>query len=189
MIPSVVLNAILFAINLICTVIGLKKFGFAPLFRYFTVLSNELCALCSLVVIIAWLANGSLPLWVILLKYVGTVAVAVTFLTVFLILGPLSGAWDKLLTGPDLFWHLFCPLLAIASLCFFEHTDFGFGWVFLGLVPVISYGIFYFYRVVALPEDRRMEDFYGFNKNGKWPVSCAMMLVLSFAACVILWAV
>ena len=189
MIPSFILNAILFAINLICTVIGLKKFGFAPLFRYFTVLSNELCALCSLVVIVAWLSTGTLPFWVIILKYVGTVAVAVTFLTVFLILGPLSGAWDKLLTGPDLLWHLFCPLLAIVSLCFFERTDFGFGWVFLGLVPVISYGIFYFYRVVILPEDRRMEDFYGFNKNGKWPVSCVMMLALSFAACVILWAV
>ena len=35
MIPSVILNAFLFAINLICTMIGLKKFGFAPLFRTF----------------------------------------------------------------------------------------------------------------------------------------------------------
>ena len=187
MIPSVILNAFLIIVNLVCIPIGLKKLGFLGLFRYFTVLSNVLCALCAAVVLITW-TTGALPLWVILLKYVGTVAVSVTLITVFAFLAPVSGEWKKLLSGPDLFWHLICPIAAIVSLCVFEHTDFGFPWVFLGLVPTVLYGVFYLYRVVILPEDRRMEDFYGFNKNGKWPVSCARMLVLSFAACVILWA-
>ncbi len=188
MIPSVILNAGLILINIVCTVIGLKRRGFSDLFRYFTVLSNELCAICAAIVLIAW-TGGSLPKWVVLLKFVGTVAVSVTLLTVFLYLGPVSGEWKYLLSGPDLFWHLFCPLIAIVSLCVFEHTDFGFGWVFTALIPVVLYGIFYLWRVVLLPEDRRMEDFYGFNKTGKWPVSMLMIFVLAFSAGVVLWAV
>ena len=188
MVPSVVLNAFLVIVNLVCIPIGLKKLGLLGLFRYFTVLSNVLCALCAAVVLIAW-TTGALPLWVILLKFVGTVAVSVTLLTVFLYLAPVSGEWKKLLSGPDLFWHLICPLIAIVSLCVFERTDFGFPWVFLGLVPTVLYGVFYLYRVVILPEDRRMEDFYGFNKNGKWLLSVLMILGITLVASVILWAV
>ena len=188
MVPSIVLNAFLVIVNLVCIPIGLKKLGFLGLFRYFTVLSNVLCALCSAVVLCAW-TTGALPLWAILLKFVGTAAVSVTLLTVFLYLGPVSGEWKYLLSGPDLFWHLFCPLIAIVSLCVFEHTDFGFGWVFTALIPVVLYGIFYLWRVVLLPEDRRMEDFYGFNKTGKWPISMLIIFVLAFTAGVVLWAV
>ena len=187
MIPSVILNAILVVINIVCTLIGLKKRSVQGLFRYFTVQSNLLCALCSIVVLIAW-TRGALPLWAILLKFVGTVAVSVTLLTVFLFLGPVSGEWKLLLSGPDLFWHLVCPLLAIISLCAFERTDFGFPWVLLGLIPTALYGAWYFYRVVYVPAERRMEDFYGFNKDGKWLRSILMMLGISLIASVGLWA-
>ena len=188
MIPSILCNAAIVVINTVCVAIGVKIDGPKKNFRYFTVLSNVLCALTSLFVLFAWI-GGSLPLWVILLKFVGTVSVTVTMLTVLLFLGPTSGEWKLLLTGVQLFLHLISPVLAIVSLCVFEHTDFGFPWVFLGLIPVILYGIFYLYRVVVLPEDRRMEDFYGFNKNGKWAISVGMMLLLTFAASVALWAV
>lgn len=188
MIPSIVLNAFLVVTSIVCTVLGLKKRSVQGLFRYFTVQSNLFCALCAIVVLLAW-TTGALPKWVILLKYIGTVAVSVTLITVFAFLAPVSGEWKKLLSGPDLFWHLFCPLVAIVSLCVFERTDFGFPWVFLGLVPTALYGVFYLYRVVVLPEDRRMEDFYGFNKNGRWPLSILLMLLMTFAASVILWAV
>lgn len=189
MIPSVILNAALVVINVICIVLGLlNSDSWKSLFRYFTVLSNVLCAITSVFVLVAW-AFGDLPQWVVILKFVGTSAVTVTLLTVFLFLGPFSGEWKHLLSGGDLFMHLFNPLMAIVSLCFFEHTEFAFAWSLLGLVPVILYGAWYFYHVVLLPEDRRMEDFYGFNKNGRWYISIAFMIVIALVASVGLWLV
>ncbi len=188
MIPSIVINAALVVINILCVIVGVRHMGVKLLFRYFTVLSNLLCAAASAVVLIAW-TQGALPLWVILLKFVGTSAVTVTLLTVFLFLGPFSGEWKHLLSGPDLFLHLFNPLLAIVSLVFFEHTDFAFGYSLLALIPVLLYGVWYLYRVVILPEARRMEDFYGFNKGGRWYFSAAFILLLGFVSGVALWAV
>ena len=188
MIASVILNAALVLIELGCVIFGIRKLGPKTFFRYFTVLSNVFCAVSAAVVIAAW-THGALPLWVILLKYVGTAAVTVTLLTVFLFLGPASGQWKMLLSGTDLFMHLFCPLIAIVSLCFFEHTDFAFPFALLGVLPVVLYGVWYLRRVVLFPEDKRMEDFYGFNKNGKWPISMALMFLLAFGVSVTLWAV
>ena len=190
MIPSVILNALIVLINLVCTVFALTKLKPKILFRYFTVLSNLLCCAASVAVLLAWAVCGELPLWIVLFKYVGTVAVSVTLVTVFAFLGPVSGEWKHLLSGADLFWHLICPLLAIVSYCAFEHRiRFGFAWVLLGMLPVLLYGTFYTVGVIFMPEDRRMEDFYGFNKNGKWYLSILMMLIGSFAICVALWAV
>ena len=188
MIPSVILNTLLVVINIVCTVFALTKLKPNILFRYFTVLSNLFCAVAAACVALAW-TRGALPIWIVLLKYVGTVAVSVTLLTVFLFLAPVSGEWKKLLSGADLFWHLLCPLIAIVSFCFFEHPRFGFGWVFLGVLPVLLYGAFYLYRVIFAPEAKRMEDFYGFNKNGKWYLSVIMMSLGAFALSVLFWAV
>lgn len=189
MIPSVIINALIVLINIGGIIAALRVLEPKILFRYFTVLSNLLCAIASVAVLIAW-ACGGLPQWVVLLKYVGTVAVAVTLVTVFAFLGPVSGEWKHLLSGADLFWHLICPLLAIVSFCAFEHRiRFGFVWVLLGMLPVVLYGIFYFVRVVLAPEDKRMEDFYGFNKDGKWLFSILMMICGAFVLSVALWAV
>lgn len=189
MIPSVILNCILILINIVCTVVAHQRLEPRILYRYFTVLSNLFCAAAAVAVVITWLVCGALPLWVVLFKYVGTVAVSVTLLTVFLFLAPVSGEWKKLLSGADLFWHLVCPLLAIVSFCVFEHTRFVFVWTLLGVLPVFLYGVFYLSRVLLAPEGKRMEDFYGFNKGGKWYLSVPLMLLGAFVISVILWAV
>lgn len=188
MIASVILNAALVLIELGCVIFGVRKLGPKTFFRYFTVLSNVFCAVSAAIVLFAWF-GGALPFWVVLLKYVGTAAVAVTLLTVFLFLGPASGQWKMLLSGTDFFMHLLCPLIAIVSLCVFERTDFAFPFALLGVIPVILYGVWYLYRVVMLPEERRMEDFYGFNKSGRWPISMALIFLLAFGVSAALWAV
>ena len=53
-----------------------------------------------------------------------------------------------------------------------------------GMLPVILYGTLYLNRVVTV---KRWEDFYGFNKNGKWQISFSAMVAGSFLLCVILW--
>ena len=188
MLPSIIINFAIVLINIACILFALTVMPAKKLFRYFTTLSNVLCALASLVTAIFAL-RGALPLWVVLFKYAGTAAVSVTLLTVFLFLGPVSGEWKKLLSGADFFFHLLCPLLAIVSFCFFEKTRFAFGWTALAVAPVVLYGAWYLYRVIYARPEKQWEDFYGFNRGGKWPVSVALMLLGACVVAVVLWLV
>lgn len=178
---DILFNALIFAVTLILTIRFFRKDGTwrirngAPAFHYFTVLSNVFCAAAALLMCFAPQLR-----WVWTLKYIGTAAVTVTMLTVFVFLGPNLG-YKKMLTGPDLYMHLVTPLLAIISFFCFEKRGMTFGTALLGVLPVLLYGILYLYKVLYAPQSKRWDDFYGFNKNGKWPVSFAAMLAGAFA--------
>ena len=74
------------------------------------------------------------------------------------------------------------PLLALLSFVFLERLyTLPFVTSLLGVIPVILYGFVYLYEVVMIG---RWDDFYGYNKNGKWPVSMAAMFVGGFLVCV-----
>ena len=153
--------------------------------KFFTVLSNIFCAAAALLMC---LFPRSHTVWV--LKYVGTAAVMVTMLTVFLFLAPSlgKGGLAQLLQGSDLFMHLLTPLMALFSFCVLERRGLDFGTALLGILSVALYGPWYLYRIRFAPEDRRMEDFYGFNRNGNWAVSFAAMLAGTFLLCMGLMA-
>ncbi len=144
-------------------------------FKYFTVLSNVFCAAAALLMCLAPARE-----WVWTLKYVGTAAVTVTMLTVVFFLGSTLG-YRKLFTGTDLFMHLVTPLLAIVSFCLLERRGLRFSTALLGVLPVLLYGGLYLYKVLCAPPEKRWEDFYGFNRGGKWPISYAAMLLGAFA--------
>lgn len=176
MLPSIIMNAaiVLLAFGSAAYALIVTKPG-KMFFRYFTTLSNLLCAIAAAVVLLH--SGGTLPAWAMLLKYAGTAAVSVTMLTVFLFLGPASHDWKGLLSGISLVLHLFCPLLAIVSFVFFEKTELPVWAIAVGVAPVLIYGIIYGIMVIGVREERRWRDFYGFNRNGKWPVSFALMLI------------
>ena len=184
MMPSVIINALIVLFTIVAIIIHKRKTKFSILFRYFAVISNVLCAVVSLTVFINCL-TGTLPPVVSVLKYIGTVAVTITLVTVLVFLGPNIG-YKKLLSGPDFFLHLACPVLAIGSYCLWDKTYMGFGKVFLGIVPMLLYGILYLYKAII---SKAWEDFYGFNKTGKWPVSFILMTDGAFLISVVLWAV
>lgn len=189
MLPSLILNGLNCILVAGCIVWGLKKANpKSALFRYFTTLSNVLCAIASLAVAIAELCGG-LPFWVQLLKYAGTAAVTVTMLTVFFFLGPVSHEWKALLTNAEFFLHLFCPLLAIVSFLVFEKTAMPVWTIAVGAAPVPVYGALYMHKVVYAPEPKRWDDFYGFNRNGKWPLSFALMTLGGVLIALAFWAV
>ena len=189
MIPSLILNVLNFVFVAGCIVWGVKKADpWTRLFRYFTTLSNVFCAIASLIVVICRLC-GSLPLWALLLKYVGTAAVTVTMLTVFLFLGPTSHDWKGLLTKAELFLHLICPLLAIVSFLFFEKTAMPAWTIAIGSLPVPVYGALYMYKVIYAPEEKRWEDFYGFNRGGKGVISVILMTAAGALIALALWAI
>ena len=153
--------------------------------RFFTIQSNLFCALASLALVTS-LPAGFVPRWIWLWKYIGTAAVTVTLTTVLVFLGPAVG-YKKLLSGRDLYLHLIGPLLAIASFCFCERFyPFPFPLALTGMLPVILYGTLYLYKVVLCPQEKRWEDFYGYNKNGKWPVSFAAMMLGGVLVCLLL---
>ncbi len=148
--------------------------------RFFTAQSNVLCAVTAL--LMCQFPQSRLS-WA--LKYIGTAAVTVTMLTVFLFLAPSmgKGGLKQLLKGADLFLHLIVPLLALISFCVYEKRGMGFGMSLLGMLPVVLYGPWYLYKVIYAPEGKRWDDFYGFNKGGRWPISFTMMFVGTFMIC------
>ncbi len=190
---SIIINTIIFLTTTVLVVDLFRQEGkWQPekgvkAFRYFTVLSNVLCAMSALVMAISQV-SGSVSAGVVILKYLGTVSVTVTLLTVLFFLGPTMG-YKVLLSGRDLYLHLIGPLLAILSFCFLEKSGLPLWKALLGLLPIILYGCVYLYKVIYSPEDKRWEDFYGFNKGGKWPVAFAAMMLGTLVVCLAFWAV
>lgn len=178
-----VINILIFVITAISFLFCFRKDGRWDLragkksLRFFTILSNLFCAVSALL----WVLSSSYWAW--LLKYVGTVAVTVTLLTVIFFLGPNMG-YKPLFSGKDLYLHLCGPLLAIVSFCFMEcQFALSFSLSLLGILPVIIYGFVYLVEVVIL---KNWEDFYGYNKDGKWKKSMAAMFAGGFAVCMLI---
>lgn len=189
---SIIINAVIFLTTLIIVILYFRKDGAwqfsggLKAFRYFTVLSNAFCAIAALAMALSQI-TGTVSRSVVMAKYLGTVSVTVTLLTVFLFLGPSQGGYRDLLHGDNLYMHLIGPVLAILSFCLLEKQRMPFGKALTGLLPVLLYGMVYLYKVVFAPEDRRWEDFYGFNKGGKWPMAYAAMIGGTLVICILLW--
>ena len=177
------INILIFVITAISLLFCFRKEGRWDLqkglksLRFFTILSNLFCAVSALLLVL------SSSQWAWLLKYVGTVAVTITLLTVLFFLGPNMG-YKQMLSGKDLYLHLCGPLLAIVSFCFMERWyALSFPLSLLGILPVIIYGFVYLFEVVIL---KNWEDFYGYNKDGNWKLSMAAMLAGGFAVCMLI---
>ena len=161
-------------------------------FRYFTIDSNVLAALTSIILIPCLIraARGkSVPAWADRLKFVGTTAAAVTFVTVVLFLGPTQG-YVQMFSGAAFPLHLVCPLLSVISFCFFDSPRrVTFGETLLGVIPTAVYGALYFVMVIVIGEaNGGWIDFYGFDRSGMRYVSIAAMLIGTWAIALVLRA-
>ena len=194
---DVFLNLFIFLATTALLILFFRKDGnWAPdrirkTFRFFTCQSNVLCAISALIMAISLLA-GNVPRWVWTLKYIGTAGVTVTMLTVFLFLAPSVGKdwYQVLLKGAsNLFMHLLLPLAAILSFCLLENRGMSFLWSLWGMLPVLVYGQHYLYRILRAPEGKQWDDFYGFNKQGKWPLAFGMMLIGTFIVCMLFFLI
>ncbi len=185
---SFICNGLIFAVTLVLAVRMFRKDGGwcvakgLHLLRYFTVQSNLFCAFAALCLC---LFPGSGWAWA--LKYIGTAAVTVTMLTVLFFLGPTMG-YGKMLSGSDLFMHLLTPLAAILSFCLWERRGLSLPLALTGVLPVVIYGLFYAWKILLAPQAQRWEDFYGFNRGGRWYLSMAAMFAGAFVVCLVLRA-
>lgn len=164
----------------------------ARCFEYFTVDSNLLVTLTAAVMIFfkarALLGGpAEIPYWATLLKLVGTTAVFLTFLVVMLILAPIAG-YGYMIEGGSLYMHLITPLAAAVTFIFFDGGPaLDAVSIALSLIPTFVYGIVYFVMVVIVGEKNGgWEDFYGFNKGGRWYLSVVAMLGMTAVTALLL---
>ena len=188
MVPSAVINEAIVFLTVLAMIDLVRRVPREKLpesFRYFTTLSNLFCALTAFLLLLSELF-GAMPAWAVTLKYMGTVAVTVTFFTVFLFLLPASRSIEGLFSnGPEIIMHVVTPLLALLSFLCFENRALS-PWVIpLGILPVLLYGWLYLNRVVIA---RAWPDFYGFNRDGKWKLSFSLMILGTVVIAVLLWA-
>lgn len=191
---SIIINALIFVTTFAIVIShfqedGVWRFRYGlKQFRFFTNLSNILCAIAALLMAISQIGGG-ITRFVFLLKYLGTVSLTLTFLTVLLFLAPFQGGFAKWFGGEFFYTHLIGPLLAILSFCLMERRPMSLGTAMMGLIPMLLYGALYLYKVMLAPEDQRWEDFYGFNRNGMWLISGVAMIVGASLICLAYWQV
>ena len=135
-------------------------------FKFFTVDSNVLMGLSALLFLIYY-KKGEVPKWVKLLKFAGTVSVALTFVTVVFYLAPFSG-YDFLafFINNNLFFHLIVPILSIVTfICFDGLYNVKNKELLYGLVPMVLYSIYYMALSFTHIKNGVVEegyDWYGF---------------------------
>ena len=156
-------------------------------YRFFTTLSNLFAmAGCALIlpfcVAAACTGKASVPDFVLLFKYVSTVSVCVTWLTVMFFLGPTQG-YRKMFEKNGLYLHLIGPILCVGSCCFAERAVPSLPAALLGLIPTVLYGTVYYIEVIV---KKHWEDFYGFDRGGNHYLSAAAMVLGTAAICVLL---
>jgi len=148
-------------------------------FRYFTIESNILMSITSLITLAFITLNMKskayiVPFWLSLLLLASTSAVMLTLITVVVFLGPTMG-YELMFTGGNLFMHLLNPLVAL-----FLYTSllnkpyYKKKWFFIGFVPTFIYGLIYVICVFGL---KIWNDFYNFNLNGLWFLIFPLMIL------------
>jgi len=151
-------------------------------FRYFTNLSNLLMAVLCLIYIPFNIINiikrkDSYPFILRIFKFIGTIGVTITFLTVMFFLGPTQG-YSLMLQSDMIFMHLLNPVIALLGLLFFESNEI-FKWPYsiLGISTVFVYGIVYCINVLGT---KAWKDFYGLNINNMGVLMYFIFLAFTF---------
>lgn len=193
LILSLIMNSVI-VITTIAVVISYffgndGEYNIPPSFRFFlfTTDSNVLCMLSSLILIPfeirAITSNKDLPKAAVILKYVGTSAVGLTFMVVILFLGPTMGYREMLFSGTSVYMHLCGPILAFVSFCFVENVyTLKKRTIPLAVIPAFIYGTLYLIEVIVIGyENGGWKDFYGFNTGGLWYLFSVGLILLSTA--------
>ena len=183
---SIILNIIIFLLvvfSIVSTVIGfqfmssinvLSSTNFQA-FRYFTVDSNILAGIVSLIYVIYMIrqkkrCNGGrivIPRWFSMLKLASTTGVTLTMMVTVFFLAPASDrGYFALFMNSNLFMHFVIPALCIVSFIFFEPTEkLRLSHTLTGIIPMFIYSIYYSLNILLHMENGQPNfkyDLYGF---------------------------
>ena len=144
-------------------------------FKFYTVDSNLFVGVASFLLIIyeVLFLKGKIkeiPKYVYVIKYVGVVAVLLTFFVTLLYLAPSYGSnFLFLYQNSNLLFHLIVPILSFISFVFYEDINLEFKHTIYGISTMILYGIYYIINLLIHQENGMVEfkyDWYGFVKGG-----------------------
>lgn len=170
------------------------EYHIPPLFRFnlFTTDSNLLCMITAIIMgyfEIRFLKTGkAIPKLAVVLKFIGSTAVALTFVVVVLFLGPMTDFVGMVFGGTSVYMHFAGPLLAFGSFCFTERI-YRIEKKFLipAVIPAVLYGMLYTTMVVFIGEKNGgWYDFYGFNIGGFWYLSCMAIILATLGLAALL---
>ena len=192
---SLISNAVILLGTLVSLVLIFSKGGEGNMkvsrfrcFVYFTVDSNVFAMIVSGIVLFfnvrSLAAGGALdmPNWALALKLVAAVAVTLTFLVTATMLAPFAKeGYFSLFKGTSFFMHFLTPVLAALSFVLFEAgTKLSLIMILPALIPTVIYAIVYFIMVLIVGEKKGgWEDFYGFNKGGKWYITAPVIIIMT----------
>ena len=157
--------------------------------RFFTVLSNLFLMLSAAIMFVFNMKNAIndkyiFPSWAIKLKFVATTAVSLTFVTVVFLLAPghaiIGKGYFSMFAHNNFFMHFLSPVLAIASIIFFErNSKLGFNITWIAVIPTVLYEILYIVMVVLVGEENGgWVDFYNFTFGGHmWMIPISAIVI------------
>ena len=189
-IAGLVICSVVIAITFVALILNTSDFynekspeaGLGTL-RMFTTLSNILAAstasLCIPFQIDGLRRNRyKLPKWIVVLMFVGTVGVFLTFFVAMTVISVAQGFTKAMFNKSNLFMHTICPI-AITLLFVLGITDHKvkFKESLLALIPIYIYGIVYAVLVFAIKEWR---DHYKTNEFIPWYVSLLGLALVAF---------
>lgn len=194
---SLILNFIIVVFGIIGTFImftfkgsgtGLTSSGIQN-FKFFTVLSNELCVLVALAYIFSRFMKKSFP---VALKLMATAAVGLTFIVVAAFLVPIYPDLN-LYEGGNLWFHLIIPLTSMIEFLILENPDdkkIPFRYTFYSASFALIYGLGYLINILinGVGQWPDTNDWYGFLNWG-YPIGIcifAFIVLMNWLIAVIL---
>ncbi|MCR5291958.1 MAG: hypothetical protein K6E28_03585 [Eubacterium sp.] len=185
---SLILNFIIVVFGIIGTFImftfkgsgtGLTSSGIQN-FKFFTVLSNELCVLIALAYIVFRFMKKSFP---VALKLMATAAVGLTFIVVAAFLAPIYPDLN-LYEGGNLWFHLIIPLTSMIEFLILENPDdkkIPFRYTFYSASFALIYGLGYLINILinGVGQWPDTNDWYGFLNWG-YPIGICIFAFIVF---------
>lgn len=154
--------------------------------KMFTTLSNVVAAF-SAAMCLPFQIDGlrkdryKLPSWIVIVMYVGTVSVFLTFSVAATLISAYQGFVKTMFTRASLFMHTINPILITFLFVFvISDTKIKFRYSFVALAPILSYMLLYFIMVFVA---KAWNDHYKVDAYIPWPVSALLILLVSFGLC------
>ena len=161
---------------------GSSEAGIGTL-KMFTTISNIIAAVAA-ATCLPFQIDGlrrdryRLPSWIVIVMYVGTVGVFLTFFTALTLISAFQGFVETMFTRSSLFMHTINPILiTILFVVVVSDTRIKFSYSFISIGPTIIYMIVYAIMVFGIG---MWNDHYKANAFIPWPVTLIIVIIVSF---------
>lgn len=199
---SIVLNTIIIIFTIIASLmmfLGIKistgpepvlEVNSLSMFKFFTVDSNFAMCLVAFIFLIYELKMlkgkiKEIPKIMYILKLMTTTAVTLTFLVVFLYLGPVKmHGIMPMIRNSNFFFHLLIPITSLITFCGFEKTNkLEFKDTIYGIIPTLIYSIYYLTNILIHMSNGKVStkyDWYWFAQKGVISIIIILPIFLLF---------